>query len=105
MQKEYVFDARIYSLEAVKRAAFDASGENKFNIEMHGDNIKVFSLNGSIDNLNFSNSVLDHQLRIEAENKFGYIRAILVAQAVAPHSLSKLDGYLKICRRQDDVNS
>ena len=79
------FDKAVYDIEAVKRAAYDLPKECCPQITTTDDTITIqFMSLVDIHKDEFSHRVLDHQLRLDAEAKFGLIRTILVAQAIDP---------------------
>lgn len=85
-------DSHIYSIQAIKNAAYDYSGRAWITIEEIQDTHAVLvSLklkptqheNESIE-ADFKNHVLDHQVRIDVGMEFKIIREMIVAQAFEP---------------------
>jgi His-Xaa-Ser system protein HxsD len=82
-------DGRVYSLDAIKRAAYDMSHLAAFNI-YHDKatqvtlKIKVCSHAPSDILETLLNKVLDHQIRIDMDRQFGPLREIIAAQAFSP---------------------
>lgn len=85
-------DPSVYSLKAVKKAAFDLSQKASFQIEtLPSDRISVVLTAkqqnpGSAESLktDFTDLVLDHQVRIDVSDEFKLIREMIVAQAFEP---------------------
>lgn len=84
--------SNIYSITAIKRAAFDIN--DKFNISIgtrDAENFEItitqrstrLEVNQEIFN-QFEQLVRDHQLRIELEEQYNVIRNIIIAQAFQP---------------------
>ena len=82
-------NSEIYSLDAIKRASYEYT--DRCYILISQDNYGQISLsvtlketapNNTIQEL--MNAILDHQIRIDLEQEFGSLRAILVAQALSP---------------------
>ncbi len=88
----YDFDLAIYSLAAIKRAAYDLSGKFDTRISLLPENwariellIPETSSFAPADLLSeFSRSILDHQVRLEAQEDYRVIREMIVAQAFEP---------------------
>jgi His-Xaa-Ser system protein HxsD len=88
---ECVLDSKIYSLKAIKNAAYDLMNKGFFTIENQPpDRIKII-ITAKIpsDDINrlseiYKNSVLDHQIRIDIESDYKVLREIIVAQAFEP---------------------
>lgn len=78
-----------YSLDAVKRAAFDLSNAAYFKF-ISSDNQKIIldiklKDGAPFDTIDtFFNKIVDHQLRLDLISQFGTLREIIVAQAFAP---------------------
>jgi len=85
------FDTKAYSLDAIKRAVYDCITDGIFIfIKTVVDDVAAVTIMSNVQPLggviqDFSTKVLDHQIRIDLENKFGVIRDILIAQAMAPN--------------------
>ncbi len=92
----------IYEMVAIKSAAHEMTASFIVLIEpIDGKNTGVYfqpnnknkQLDGSKLNeaaLDFCNRVLDHQLRLDIERRYGNIRDMIVKQAFAPISISQL---------------
>ncbi|MBI9081443.1 MAG: hypothetical protein JEY79_17090 [Pseudodesulfovibrio sp.] len=79
------FDKKVYSLAAIQRASYELPKGSSPKIVSKNDLILVETSDATPINVSdFNQSVLDHQLRLEAEEKYGLIRTILVAQAIEP---------------------
>jgi His-Xaa-Ser system protein HxsD len=83
-------DGTVYSIEAVRRTAYDLAENGHFLISQTGKTILVNQLQYSNENKEnfqwhlFVKTALDHQLRIDAEREFGLIRNLLITQAMEP---------------------
>lgn len=81
-------DSRVYSLQAVKNAAYDFTGKAHFVISANHSKMEVaVSLKepAEPDTIqDFLNHVLDHQVRVDLAKEFGLLREIIVAQAFDP---------------------
>ena len=85
----FSLDIKVYSLDSVKRAAFDLCNDAYFKFTSNENEqimIDVKLKEGASPNTidNFFNKILDHQLRIDLASQFGTLREIIVAQAFAP---------------------
>lgn len=86
------FDSSVYSLKAVKNAAFDCSDKASFQIETVPSGKILVSIAPKLKDsefiesfeMDFKSHVLDHQIRIEVSDEFKLIREIIVAQAFEP---------------------
>lgn len=83
---DIIINLKIYSTESVKRALFDFSGSASATIEIQGDFAKISfsSIGAQIDPNVFQQTVADHQILIETEQKYSTIRQIIIAQAFFP---------------------
>lgn len=87
---EIHFDKDIYSLQAVKRTAYDYSSRLWILIQEKNNQLIVYLKSKKpIDSqqqikLDFINHALDHQVRIDTENDFKAVRQMIVAQAFEP---------------------
>ena len=86
-------DTASFSAEAVRRAAYDLSGLATFVIEQASEgSIHVWqnpareSSGSPVTEEEFRVAVLDHQVRIDTESRFGAIRTLLVARALEPQA-------------------
>ena len=81
----FFFDKNVYSIEAIQRASYELPKGSSPKISMKDNVILVETSDvASINVSDFNQSVLDHQLRLDAEEKYNLIRTILVAQAIEP---------------------
>ena len=86
------FDSTVYELSAIKRASYDFTDKATIKIERPSQSRIVVTFtpkdkdSGPMDVIasDFTNHVLDHQIRIEVEADYGRIREMIVAQAFAP---------------------
>lgn len=87
-----VVDLNIYSIEAVKRVAFELNNKAQISIEKSTSNQMNICLSpnagfsGDRDELIrlFNQMIQDHQIRIDIEKEYKVIRQIIVAQAFQP---------------------
>jgi His-Xaa-Ser system protein HxsD len=85
-------DSTVYELRAIKRASCDFTDKVTIKIERPSQSRIIVTLtpkggkSGPLDVIaaDFTNHVLDHQVRIEVESDYGRIREMIVAQAFAP---------------------
>jgi His-Xaa-Ser system protein HxsD len=84
------FDPAVYSLQAIKNAAYDFTSKAFIEIETAHNgfitaNIRAKSEQAS-DSIadEFKNQVLDHQIRIDTNKEYKTIREMIVAQAFEP---------------------
>lgn len=79
------FDRSVYTIEAAKRAAYDLPKgcHPKVSATKRTIKIQFFDEDKRYERILYD-GILDHQMRLEAEEKFGLIRTILVAQAINP---------------------
>lgn len=89
--KELEFDRRVYDLQAVKNAAYDFSsqaiakigtGEEVIFVEIVPKGTSSDTFDALV--FDFTQSVLDHQVRLETARDYKAIREMIVAQAFAP---------------------
>ena len=86
------FDSKVYSLKAIKNAAYDYTNKATIQIETSDPNKIVVYMTPKSSNskiikaliLDFKNHILDHQIRIELNAEFKVIREMIVAQAFQP---------------------
>lgn len=86
------FDSNIYSIKAIKNAAYDYLDKATFQIKANTPDKITVSINPRPKDYNlsdslmadFKNHVLDHQVRIEVGEDFKNIREMIVAQAFEP---------------------
>ena len=86
---KFSLDSHVYSLEAVKRAAYDNSSEIQFSIT--SEHLKIIIELSCNDKENieriksrFMRDALDHQVRIDVAEEFKLLREMIVAQAFEP---------------------
>jgi His-Xaa-Ser system protein HxsD len=96
-----------YSSSAIHRAMYDLADEGEFRFDFHNNKpvIELIPLSLSLESfiVKFLKTVLDHQLRIDAETQFSTIREIIVAQALQPRQdLQKVLDYIILKRLPDD---
>lgn len=96
---------KIYSLSAVKKAAYDFTDRAFIEITLASDNtislaitLKEISNPDTIQE--FLNHVLDHQVRVDLEEEFGSLREIIVAQAFTPGDNLELERLLSACKNE-----
>jgi len=79
------FDRSVYTIEAAKRAAYDLPKgcHPKVSATKHTITVHFFDQDDKYEPM-LCDGILDHQIRLETEEKFGLIRTILVAQAINP---------------------
>ena len=85
-------DTKIYSIDAIKKAAFEYSKTAWINIITEDENqfVNVFVQLKERDNSydfiksKFLNHILDHQIRIDISKEFKTIREMIIAQAFEP---------------------
>jgi len=86
------FDSDVYSLKAVKNAAFDYRDKAGFQIETMPSGKILVCITPKVKEpdfiesleTDFKNHVLDHQVRIEVSAEFKPIREMIIAQAFEP---------------------
>lgn len=86
------FDPAVYSVKAVKYAAFDCSSKASVDVESNMDGKIVVHISATREDqcdldlleTEFKRCVLDHQTRIEIGEEFRLIRDMIIAQAFAP---------------------
>jgi len=84
------FDSDVYSLQAIKNAAYDYSGNVWISIKISNKKVlvsvkpKESSFIADSFRFDFINHVLDHQVRIDTGKEFKVIREMIVAQAFEP---------------------
>ena len=80
-------DGRAHSLDAIKRALFDFSHLG-MSLRMDGKNFVLFLRNWEVLPQDVEHtlleSILEHEIRIELENKYAGIRQVIVEQALCP---------------------
>lgn len=80
----------LYSAEAIHASAYKYSGGYFVHLSERGDSYEILfeRKNGeSIDDVavkNICNDLIDQQIRIETENRFGHIRDLIVEEAFKP---------------------
>jgi len=87
-----IFDPAMYSLKAIKYAAFDLSSKANVHVELDIDGrivVRIESNEGGQEKIRalekeVQHCVFDHQIRIEIGNEFKLIREMIIAQAFAP---------------------
>ena len=87
-----IFDPVVYSLKAVKYAAFDCSSKASVQVESDVDGkiaVHIALKEGAQDRMDslekeFEDCVLEHQVRIEIGREYKLIRDMIIAQAFAP---------------------
>ena len=86
-----VLDGNIYSIKAVKNAAYDFTDRAWIRLETQKNNVLSISIkpknpDSSLRFLkyDFINHALDHQIRIDVGKEFKTIREMIVAQAFEP---------------------
>ena len=89
--KELEFDCRVYELQAIKNAAYDFSSRAvaKIRAGEQATLVEIVPLETEADAVDalvvdFSQSVLDHQVRLDTARDYKAIREMIVAQAFAP---------------------
>lgn len=83
------FDSNVYSLQAVKNAAYDYNAKAWFHIRLNEKGKIIVSVTPKSEisetlQSDFINHVLDHQVRIDVSGEFKIIREMIVAQAFEP---------------------
>lgn len=82
-----IFDASIYSNEALLRAAYDCAAHGTVVVSRKNTIFHVALVDTPSCEFfwkRFIEAVTDHQLRLATERQFGTIREILLLQALAP---------------------
>ncbi len=86
----------IYSIEAIHSAAHQFTGNYHVLVTMNSDNTvtvifesKRKTANVIEDLKEFTNSLMDHQVRLNLDKNYGKIRDLIVAHAFSPLDLKK----------------
>ena len=95
-----VVNLNAYKLKAIQRAAFEFQDKSSIKIDIKNSSAVISVYDSEISESIFFKSILDHQLRIDAEESFGFIRTVLVAQALSPNK--DISNFIGLCSDHDD---